>query len=79
MDVWEPTTETCSNECKNATVELYNDWHGQNLRGCNCGAVGFHSSPLPEKVKCFERKIKMEEVCKIDDTNKCQNCKAKKG
>jgi len=31
MDVWEPTTEICSNECKNATVELYNDWHGEDV------------------------------------------------
>ena len=79
MDVWESTTEMCSNECKNATVELYNDLYGQHLRGCDCGALGSYRFPLPEKVKCFERKIKMEEVCKMNDTKQCQSCKAKKG
>ena len=77
--MWESTTESCSNECKNATVELYNDLHGQDLRGCDCGTRTLYSSPLPEQVKCFERKTKMEEVCNIDDTRQCQSCKAKKG
>ena len=79
MDVWESTTEMCSNECKNATVELYNDLYGQHLRGCDCGARPLYISPPPEQVKCFERKIKMEEVCKMNDTKQCQSCKAKKG
>ena len=82
IGVWESTNGSCSNECKNATVELYNDLHGQDLRGCDCGSHAFYSSPLAlpdQAVKCFERKIKMEEVCNIDDTNQCQSCKVKKG
>ena len=66
--MWKSTIEICSNECKNATVELYNDLYGQHLRGCDCGARPLYISPPPEQVKCFKHKIKMQEVCKIDDT-----------
>ena len=78
--MWESTTENCSTECKNATVELYSDLNGQYLRGCNCGMRNLllHSL-LPEEVECFERQVKMEEVCNIDDTKQCQNCRAEKG
>ena len=78
--MWESTTENCSTGCKNATVELYSDLHGQYLRGCDCGMRDLSLYPLlPEEVKCFEHQIKMEEVCNIDDTKRCQNCKARKG
>ena len=82
MGLWESTTDRCSNECKNATVVLYNDLHGQYLRGCDCGTHDYGIGPtqLSEQVKCFEHKIKIQEACKIDDNNnQCQNCKAKKG
>ena len=79
--MWESTTENCSTECKNATIELYSDLYGQHLRGCDCGMrdLSLHRL-LPEEMKCFERQIKMEEACNIDDTKRsCQNCKAEKG
>ena len=80
-DLWESTTDGCSDECKNATVELYHDLYGQDLRGCDCGTHDYANglTQLPEKVRCFERKIKLQEVCKINDANQCQGCRAKKG
>ena len=81
VDLWESTTNGCSDECKNATVELYNDLHGQDLRDCDCGTHDYTNglTQLPEQVKCFEHKIKLQEVCKISDSNQCQSCRAKKG
>ena len=80
-DLWESMTDGCSDECKNATVELYNDLYGQDLRGCDCGTHDYTIglTQPPEQVRCFERKIKLQEVCKINDANQCQGCRAKKG
>ena len=81
INLWESTIDRCSDECKNATVELYSDLHGQDLRGCDCGTHDYTNdlTQLPEQVKCFERKIKIQEECKIYDANQYQSCKAKKG
>lgn len=86
VDVWNSTTSTCSDECRNATYELTNDRFGRNFMGCDCGL--HHSSFLDgpkrqteiiEIDQCFVRQSKMREVCGFNDAGQCQNCAAKKG
>ena len=86
VDVLNSTTDTCSDECRNATRELFNDPQGYNFRECDCGMYenGFFAGPKnPEEMaeiqKCFVHRSRMREICGLDDAGQCQKCEAKKG
>lgn len=81
-EVWNSTTNTCSEECKNATHELHEDPQGRKFKLCDCG----ESDPErigPKEIaaarQCFLRKSKMGEICKFGYVGHCQKCAAKKG
>ena len=87
MSVWESSTDMCSDECKNATHNLYQDQYGKLFKWCDCG---MHlSSNLIEAVKsaeemalsrkCFKRRYQMQTLCNEENVNQCLNCQAEKG
>lgn len=84
MDVWNSTIDMCSDQCKNATNELYKDPHGQNFKWCDCGPHEniFDGPRTPKEMaaidQCFVRQSKMRKICKFDDAGQCQKCEAKK-
>lgn len=86
LDVLNSTTNTCSDECRNATRELFNDPQGYNFRECDCGMYdsGFFAGPNnPEEMagirQCFMHQSRMREICGFNDAGQCQKCEAKKG
>ena len=83
--VWESTSDMCSEDCKTATQNLYQDQFGQYLKWCDCGsyenvlAEERSNEELTALTRCFERKYKMKELCKIEDAGQCQMCRKNKG
>lgn len=86
-DVWNSTiVNVCSDECKNATYDLLNDYYGSKFKSCDCGlhATDFLDSPKKQEEmamigECYTRQSKMREVCEFNDAGQCQQCAANKG
>ena len=80
------SSTTCSDECKNATHELFKDPQGYKLRDCDCGHYDnelFVGPKNPEDMakisKCFTHQSIMRKICGFDYADQCQKCQTKKG
>ena len=78
MSVWNSTTNTCPDECRNVTYELQKDLHGRNFAGCDCGLYHQINPAMAVVGQCYERQSKLHEICGFNDASQCQNCGAKK-
>ena len=69
----------CSDDCKQAIDNLYNDDNGFKLKCCDCGSLNqqgqlttFHASLPPEQ--CFMERFRLINYCPVD-YNDCIDCK----
>ena len=87
MNVWESSTDVCSDDCKNATYHLYQDQYGKSIKQCDCGIhvngffdVLLSAEELALTRQCFKRQYQMQSLCDEDENvNQCLKCKAEKG